>query len=131
MADLVIRGEVIKIKHGIKLGEDKTVDYKAYTVTPTGSGKQSAVNVIVSEAYNGIPVAFEGRPELEVGDEAIWTLTKIDPQFNYKGYVLVGSTSLFPLDGDQIVGDGDAPGQVEAAKLGGKGTLQKLTGKTS
>lgn len=123
-SDLIVRGTVSAIEHGLKLGEDTTVDYKVYLVD---AGSKSPVSVVVSEAFDGVPTTVEGRPELSVGDEAIWTLRKLDAEFNFDGYVLVSSSSVFPTEGDSILTSTEDTAASEAAELGADETLARLT----
>lgn len=128
VSDLVVRGSVTAVEHGIELGSDRGVDYKAYTVAVADAAgvEVESVRVIVSEAMDGVPITLHNRPELSVGDEAIWCLTEIAPEFGYDGYVLVSASSVFPIRDGQVVNDGDAPGALEAEELGPEGTWQRI-----
>lgn len=128
-SDLVVRGRVASVEHGITLGVDESILYKAYSVTvlndslhPTGQ----TIQVITSEVIDGIPIVMEGRPELAEGDEAIFALTQIDSDFDYDGYVLTSSNALYPVEGDRIVDVGDAPSAHEAVDLGPDATINRL-----
>lgn len=123
-SDLVVRGTISSIEHGLKLGEDTGIDYKVYLVD---AGSQSTVSVVVSEAVDGVATTIEGRPELNIGDEAIWALSKLAAEFNFDGYVLVSSTSVFPTEDNSILTSTEDVAAREAAELGADGTLARLT----
>lgn len=46
----------------------------------------------------------------EVGDEAVWYLTRIAPEFGYDGYRLTSGAGLLLLHDDEVVGGG-IPGE--------------------
>lgn len=130
VSDLVVKGSVTAVEHGIKIGSDQGVDYRVYTVAVSDAAdvKTESVRVIVSEAMDGVPVTLENRPELSVGDEAIWSLTEIAPEFDYDGYVLVSASSVFPIRDGRVVDVGDAPAALEAKELGAEETFLRLNG---
>lgn len=122
-SDLVVRGTVTEITRSITMGTDRTVEYMAYTVDD-GSGREIAV--YVTDRMDGVAVVFEGATTFSVGDEAIWALQTIDPQFGYDGYVLVSTISAFPIDGEAVESESDAPAASEANELGASRALEVL-----
>lgn len=54
----------------------------------------------------GGPVTVEYRPSPAVGDDVIWLLTKIAPEFQHKGYVLTNQSGLLLVRADGTVVSG-------------------------
>jgi hypothetical protein len=110
---MVVHGTVVDAEPGLRLGEDTRLRYTAFTVevdeTLAGESAQR-VRVVLSTHVDDQEIAVEGRPLPRVGDEGIWFLNPVAPEFGYDGYVLTGQTGLLLVDGDEVVGGG-VPGE--------------------
>jgi hypothetical protein len=124
-SDVVVRGTVTEAEAGLRIGEDR-IRYTAFTVEvaealagdPGGPGDR--LRMVFTSHVGQQAIEMEGRPMPQVGDEGIWFLTRIDPQFGYDGYVLTGQAGELLLDGDRVVGGGpaDLPVGTEVDRLG-------------
>jgi hypothetical protein len=121
-SEAVVRGTVVEAEAGVRVGAEQ-VRYTAYTVEvdeALSGAPADQIKVILSSQVQGRDVVVEGRPLPARGDEAIWFLTPIGPQFGYEGYVLSGQSGLLLFDGDEVVGGGrpDGPVASEVERLG-------------
>ena len=108
-SDLVVRGRVVRAKSGVLIAKDPTAKYTIFTIRVAevvSGAKVSSVDVALLTELSGAPVRPEGRPAVGVGDDAVWLLTKIAPEFNRKGYVLTNQSSLLIVDDDGRVTGG-------------------------
>lgn len=87
----VVRGVVESSESGIALGESKDMTYTAFEVRVSDQYRGDAADVVkvyVSTTSQGRPLEIVGRTIPEPGEDSIWFLTTIDPQFGVDGYVL-------------------------------------------
>lgn len=123
-SDLVVRGRIAKAQPGVLIAKgDPTAKYTVYTVQvrDTVRGvKDKQVEVALLTEIGGGKVAVEDRPNPAVGDDVIWLLTKIAPEFDHKGYVLTNQSGLLLVkaDGSVVSGlEGSSPVAKEAKAL--------------
>ena len=126
VSDLVIKAKVTAITHDVLLGQDRSMSYKQYTLKKTGKKGPSNLDVFVSETIDQVPIAVENRSEIERGQEAIWSLTKLAPEFGRSGYVLSSSSGIFPIVKDNIKVTGKSPAAHEVSRLGPDDVLERL-----
>jgi hypothetical protein len=111
-SDAVVHGTVVDAEPGLRLGTGQ-LRYTAFTVEVdevlAGSSGER-VRVVLATHADGHEITIEGRPQPRVGDEGVWFLTPVAPEFGYEGYVLTGQSGLLLVDGDEVVGGGH-PGE--------------------
>jgi hypothetical protein len=122
----VVRGTVAAAETGVRFGMEDGGNQLRYTqftvdvddVLAGHAGNQ--VRVVLSTHLGRRQVAIEGRPVPRMGDEGVWFLTPMAPEFGVDGYVLTGQAGLLLLDGDEVIGGGppDAPVRAEVERLG-------------
>lgn len=123
----VVRGTVVEAEEGVRVGGDH-LRYTAYTVAVDEalSGAPGVrIRVILASQMDGRDVVVEGRPLPDRGDEGIWFLTAIGPQFGYDGYVLTGQSGLLLFEGGEVLGGGP-PGAAVASEVEQLGDAQAV-----
>lgn len=111
-SDAVVRGTVVGTESRVRIDESH-VRYSTFTVEVAevlAGAADEQVTVALTSHIDRQPVALEGRPMPEVGDEAVWYLTRIAPEFGYDGYRLTSGAGLLLLHDDEVVGGG-IPGE--------------------
>lgn len=121
-SETVVRGTVVEAEQGVRVGGDH-LRYTAYTVEvdeALSGAPDDRIRVILASQLDGRDVVIEGRPLPERGDDGIWFLTAIGPEFDYDGYVLTGQAGLLLFQGDELVGGGPdgSPVATELERLG-------------
>ena len=107
---------------GVRIGDNMAL-YSVFTLDVTeahaGSPGSGTIRVAMMSSISGEEADIVGRPMASQGDEGIWFLTKVDPSFNFDGYVLTGIGGILLADGDgNIVNDvGEAVSVEEAVEL--------------
>lgn len=115
VSDLVIQAKVTAVKHGIVASKgDPSATGRQYTVERTGKQGPDVTYVLVTEALSGRPVTFPDQPNMEPGDEAIWVLDRIAPEFDMPGFVLTATNSIFPIVDGKIAVSSSFPAGQEA-----------------
>jgi hypothetical protein len=123
-SELVIFGSVIKAQSGVLIAEDKTAEYTVYTVevkeTLRGTAAKT-VDVALLTHLSKTEVRFESRPTPQIGDQAVWLLNPIAPEFKREGYVLTNLNSLIvaAANGSRLIGaPASSPAGKDIHKLG-------------
>lgn len=120
----VVRGTVTHAEPGLQFGDPRDqLRYTRYTVSVDevlGGTAGDEVEVVMSTHAGRRPATVEGRPMVQVGDQAVWFLTPIAPESGTDGYVLTGQSGLLVLEGDEVTGGGtdDAAVHAEVERLG-------------
>lgn len=120
-ADLVVRGEVAGLETGVRIGEDRSIEYRVYTVRVAQTDPQvsdDTIRIAISEVMDGQAFQVAGKASLDEGDQAIFALTEIDESFEFEGFVLVNSQSIFPVEGNNEVqhdGEGTLSDQADGS----------------
>lgn len=127
MSDLVYHGQVESIDTGMTFDSDEDLEYKVYHLTLIEHEGPDSLRVFVSDVADGAHITYEGRAELAVGDEAVWSLTEMAPEFDVDGgYVLTSSNGIFHVVDGQVRPEGDSPAAMEAEGLGATEVFQRL-----
>lgn len=107
-SDVVVRGRAVSAEQDVEIG-DSSLTYTVFTVEVAevlSGDADGTVEVAMSTKTNGREMTLEGRPDVEVGDDGVWFLTRIDPEeFDRDGYVLTSSSGLV------LAGDDGEPGE--------------------
>lgn len=122
VSDLVVRGRVVGSKPGLELvKDDPAAKYTSFTIQvdeAVKGGRPTRVDVALLTEVGGAPIQVEGRPSVKPGDEAIWLLTRIAPEFGFDGYVLTNQQSILPVNGTVVTtASSDTPLAREVAEL--------------
>ncbi len=95
--------------------------------TLTGNGGRDTVRVHVLQAVGEHQLQIEGRPTLQVGDEALWILQGMAPQDGVD-HIPVSTASIIGIDSGEVAPvEGEAPALHQARELGLEGTIRELT----
>lgn len=115
VSDATPHARVAEIRSGLTLGEDQSVSYKAYVIEPITDGglRETTARVYVMDRLDDQQVSVDHRADLEVGEEAVWLLQRMAPEFG-EGYVLTSSAGILPVVDGEISGYGYAPVMREA-----------------
>jgi hypothetical protein len=120
-SDLVVRGRIVGAQGGVLIAKDPTAKYTVFTVRVAEvlkGAKAASVKVALLTEIGGGRVQVEGRPAVVVGDDGIWLLKRIAPEFNYRGYVLTNQQSLLVVqEGKVVAGSADTTVGREVADL--------------
>jgi hypothetical protein len=117
VSDTVVRGTVVDVATRVRI-DDSRVRYATLTVEVDevlAGAAGDRVEVALTSHVGRQPVELEGRPMPEVGDEAVWYLTAVAPEFGYDGYRLTSGSGLLLLQDDGAVGGG-IPGESPIAE---------------
>lgn len=127
-ADLVFQGAVESIDTGIAFEPDLDYEYKAYNVTLTEGSGPDSIRVLVTDVIDGVPITYQDRAELSVGDEAIFALNEVDPMFNFEGYHPTSNASIYPVTNQGLRSNTSytVPSRSEAATLSPDEIRQRL-----
>lgn len=129
VSDLAVRGTVTGYRAGVQIGRDTDAAYTVYTVSVTETvfgPATKTVNVALLTELGGGPVTIQGRPKVEEGNDALWILTRIAPEFGLDGYVLTSTGGLIPITDETLKSDSLTSGAVEAVERGLKSTVAEL-----
>jgi hypothetical protein len=131
-SDVAVHGTVEAIEPGVRIGPPG-LTYSVFTIAVDDvlAGQASGtIQVAATTATDGHAVEVEGRPPLpEVGDDAVWFLNELAPEFGREGYVLSSPTGLVVMDGDTVAtpehthDDEEPPALAEAAELGSEAAV--------
>ncbi len=121
-SDLVVRGDVINTQTGVTFAGAPDAEYTLFTIRVeevlTG-GQLDRIQVFLLTEFGSAPFQPEGRPEMRLGDDGIWMVTQLAPDFGREGYVLTNQNSLLLVDKAGAVSGGSASAAVarEVRKL--------------
>lgn len=131
-SDLVVHGSVAAVEPGVPMGATgaSTVEYSIFTIEVdevlAGEGADR-IEVALSTHFGGREVVLEGRPVPKVGDDGVWFLTEIAPEFERDGYVLTSTESLVLEAADaEAAGEGLAEDSSLLADVEELGSLEDV-----
>lgn len=130
-SDEIIWGTVQAVETGFDMPNDPSGQFRVYEIEVQEADIANPgefVRVAVSESMGDVPISVPGQPELHEDDEAVWALTQVDDMFEFDGYVLTSSQSIFPPESDgaaQASGELQ-PSRIEAAALNSEETFREL-----
>lgn len=131
-SDLVVHGTVEAVETGVRI-DGTELAYSVFTVAVgevLAGEAGGTVQVAAATESRGRDIEVEGRPPLpEEGDDAVWFLNELAPEFGREGYVLSSPTGLLAMDGGSVATPehthgGEAPPAIsEAEELGSEGEV--------
>lgn len=119
-SDLVVHGQVVSAQGDVSIADDPTAQYTVFTVQVTEVIKgemAKTVDVAMLTELEGAPFTPGARMTPKPGDDGIWMLTKIAPEFRYEGYVLTNNTGLLITQDDGDVLSGGSEGSAVSSEV--------------